>query len=76
MPAEGLYSATVIAETAAEAEGLSTAYYVMGPQKAEEHCASRAGIAALLVAPGDRSGDVRLIALGPDSSEWLRLANI
>ena len=29
-PAEGLYSATVIAPTAAEAEGLSTAFYVMG----------------------------------------------
>jgi thiamine biosynthesis lipoprotein len=74
-PAEGLYSATVIAPTAAEAEGLSTAFYVLGPQKAGEYCATRPEIRALLVAPGDREGDVRVIALGPDSDQWLRLAN-
>ena len=53
-PAEGLYSATVIAPTAAEAEGLSTAFYVMGPEKTGEFCAARPEIAALLVAPGER----------------------
>jgi FAD:protein FMN transferase len=74
-PAEGLYSATVIAPTAAEAEGLSTALYVMGPQKAGEYCAARPEIAALLVAPGDREGDVRLIALGPNNGQWLRLSS-
>jgi thiamine biosynthesis lipoprotein len=63
-PAEGLYSATAIAPSAAEAEGLSTAFYVMGVERSAEFCASRPGIGALLVAPGDREGDVRLIALG------------
>ncbi|MFO0792049.1 MAG: FAD:protein FMN transferase [Pirellulales bacterium] len=74
-PAEGLYSATVLAPTATQAEGLSTAFYVMGPQKAAEYCAARPEIAALLVAPGERAGDVRLNALGQDSSRWLRLAD-
>jgi len=74
-PAEGLYSATVIAPTATEAEGLSTAFYVLGPQKAGEYCAARPEIRALLVAPGDREGDVRLIALGSDCDQWLRLAS-
>lgn len=74
-PAEGLYSATVIAPTAAEAEGLSTAFYVMGPHKAAEYCAARPEIAALLVAPGEREADVQLIALGLDKGQWLRLAN-
>jgi thiamine biosynthesis lipoprotein len=74
-PAEGLYSATVIAPTATEAEGLSTAFYVLGPQHAGEYCAVRPEIRAVLVSPGDREGDVRLIALGPDSDQWLRLAN-
>jgi thiamine biosynthesis lipoprotein len=73
-PAEGLFSATVIAPTAAEAEGLSTAFYVMGPEQAAEYCAARPEIAALLVAPGDRDGDARLIALGPNEDQWLRLA--
>ena len=74
-PADGLYSVTVLAPTATEAEGLSTAFYVMGAQKAAEYCGSRPEIAALLVAPGEREGDVRLIALGPDNRQWLRLAN-
>jgi thiamine biosynthesis lipoprotein len=65
-PAEGLYSATVIAPTAAEAEGLSTAFYVMGAERTGDFCASRAEIAALLVAPGDREGDVRLITFNLD----------
>jgi thiamine biosynthesis lipoprotein len=74
-PAEGLYSTTVLAPTATEAEALSTAFYVMGPQKAAEYCAAHPEIAALLIAPGNREGDVRLIALGPDNDQWLRLAN-
>ncbi|HEX3600586.1 MAG TPA: FAD:protein FMN transferase, partial [Lacipirellulaceae bacterium] len=74
-PAEGLYSATVLAPTAAEAEGLSTAFYVMGPQQVGEYCNAHPDIAALLVAPADREGDVRLIALGSNNSQWLRLAN-
>lgn len=74
-PADGLYSVTVIAPTATEAEGLSTAFYVMGTQMAADYCADRPEIAALLVAPGDRAGDVQLIALGPDTGRWLRLAD-
>lgn len=74
-PAEGLYSVTVLAPTATEAEGLSTAFYVMGTQNAAEFCAARPEIAALLVAPGEREGEARLIALGQDSSRWLRLAD-
>ena len=65
-PAEGLYSATVIAPAAAEAEGLSTAFYVMGPERCGQFCAERPEIAALLVAPGEREGDVRLITFGLD----------
>jgi thiamine biosynthesis lipoprotein len=69
-PAEGLYSATVIASTAAEAEGLSTAFYVMGPERAGEFCAARPEIAALLVAPAEREGDVRLVTFGLDTDRF------
>jgi thiamine biosynthesis lipoprotein len=65
-PADGLYSATAIAPTAAEAEGLSTAFYVMGIERTAEFCAARPKIGALLVAPGEREGEVRLIAFGLD----------
>jgi thiamine biosynthesis lipoprotein len=69
-PADGLYSATVVAPTAAEAEGLSTAFYVMGPEAAGEYCASRPKIAALLIVPGRREGEVQVVALGLDDSQW------
>jgi thiamine biosynthesis lipoprotein len=74
-PAEGLYSATVVAPTAAEAEGLSTAFYVMGPQEVERYCASHPQIAALLVGPAKREGDVRLYAFGFDDEQWQQVAD-
>jgi thiamine biosynthesis lipoprotein len=69
-PAEGLYSATVIAPTAAEADALSTAFYVVGPDEVESYCASRPEVAALLVAPAQREGEVRLFAFGLDDESW------
>ncbi len=74
-PAEGLYSATVIAPTAAEAEGLSTAFYVLGPERTDEFCTARPDIAALLVAPGEREGEVRLFAFGLDDERLQRPAS-
>jgi thiamine biosynthesis lipoprotein len=74
-PAEGLFSATVIAPTAAEAEGLSTAFYVMGPQDVERYCATRPHIAGLLIGPARREGDVNLYAFGLDDDQWQQLAD-
>jgi thiamine biosynthesis lipoprotein len=74
-PAEGLYSATAIAPTAAEAEGLSTAFYVMGADKTGEYCAAHSEVGAMLVAPGEREGDVRLIVLGTMNDRLQPLTN-
>ncbi|HEX2476280.1 MAG TPA: FAD:protein FMN transferase [Lacipirellulaceae bacterium] len=74
-PSEGLYSATVIAPTACEADALSTAFYVMGPEKVGEYCAARPEIATLLVAPGEREGDVQLFAFGLGDEQWTQLAD-
>jgi thiamine biosynthesis lipoprotein len=74
-PAEGLYSATAIAPTAAEADALSTAFYVMGPDKVGEYCAARPEIAALLVAADRRDGEVRLFAFGLEDDQWRPSAN-
>jgi len=68
-PAEGIYSATVIAPTAAEADALSTAFYVMGPEQVADYCAARPELSALLVCPAEREGGVRLHAFGLDD-EW------
>jgi thiamine biosynthesis lipoprotein len=73
-PAEGLYSATVIAPTAAEADALSTAFYVMKPAEVAKYCAEHANIGALLVAPAEREGEIRLFACGLTSDQWRQLS--
>ena len=74
-PAEGIFSATVIAPTAAEADALSTAFYVMGPEKSADYCATRPELSAVLVCPASREGDVRLFAFGLDDGQWEQLAD-
>ena len=74
-PVEGVFSATVIAPTAAEADALSTAFYVLGPEKTAAYCADRPELAAVLVCPADREGDVRLFAFGLDDDRWTQLTD-
>lgn len=54
-PADKLLAATVIAPTAAEADALSTAFFVMGLENARSFCQNRPEIQALLI-PLPRSG--------------------
>lgn len=60
-PAGGMHSATVIAPTAALADGLSTAFYVMGGEQVAEYCAEHPDIKALLVLPAEQAGDVEVV---------------
>ncbi|MBN1855112.1 MAG: FAD:protein FMN transferase [Pirellulales bacterium] len=60
MPAEGVFTSTVLAPTAAEADALATAFYVLGPDGTAPICSKRPEITALLVCPGERSGEIRL----------------
>ena len=71
-PAAGIHSATVIAQSAAEADALSTAFYVMGPDEVGRYCRSHPGIATVLVCPAERSGDVKLLAFGLADDDWQR----
>lgn len=63
-PAEGVLSATVIAPTAALADALSTAFYVMGPQASLEYCRRRPQLAAVLACPVRHSGGFQLRTAG------------
>lgn len=72
-PAEGVLSATVIAPTAAEADALSTAFFVMGVEQAQAYCRARPAISALLVVPTPR-GSIDLVAIQLADSQWQRLA--
>jgi thiamine biosynthesis lipoprotein len=47
-PVDSMLSVTVLADTAAEADALSTAFYVMGVEKAKAYCDNR-GIGAVLI---------------------------
>jgi thiamine biosynthesis lipoprotein len=63
-PAEGVLSVTVVAPSAALADGLSTAFFVMGPERAREYCRTRPEIAALFVCPQTGSGRTEIHAMG------------
>jgi len=75
-PAEGLHSATVIAPTGAEADALSTAFYVMGTEAVEKYCDSRPHIRALLVSPGEKPGTVEICAYNLHDADWQIVADV
>jgi len=64
-PAEGLLSATVVAPTAALADGLSTALLVMGADEAMAFCGSRGDLAAFLVLPRRGGSETRWTGFTP-----------
>jgi thiamine biosynthesis lipoprotein len=59
-PAEGLASATVIARTAAEADALATAFFILGVEGARAYCARCPDVAAVLLPEGDEARPVVL----------------
>jgi thiamine biosynthesis lipoprotein len=69
-PAEGVHSSTVIAPTAAEADALATAFYVLGPEKSLDYCRARPHLAAVLVSPGPRQGSIELHTCGLNDEDW------
>jgi thiamine biosynthesis lipoprotein len=74
-PVTGIYTASAIAPTAAEADALSTAFYVMGPERVGELCATRPDVAAILVCPDDLTDEPRLISFGLKDRRLRPLAN-
>lgn len=62
-PAEGIASASAVAPTAAEADALATAFYVLGVDKTRLYCQTRPEIGAILLPSGE---DARLVAFNLD----------
>jgi len=52
-PAEGIASATAVAATAAEADALATAFYILGVEKTRLYCQTHPGIGAVLLPDGN-----------------------
>lgn len=70
-PAEGLLSATVIAPNAAMADGLSTALFVLGAQRAIEFCRCRPELGAVLVR--QLRGEVDVLTQGVAPEDFRRV---
>jgi len=60
-PAETLASASVLAPTAAEADALATAFFILGVDKAQAYCEAHPAIAAVLLPQGE---DVIPVTIG------------
>jgi thiamine biosynthesis lipoprotein len=69
-PAADVVSATALAPTAAMADALSTAFYVMGADRAIEYCGSRPEIGVLMVCPIRHSGGVEIRTAGVADDDW------
>ena len=63
-PAEGVLSTTVVAPTAALADALSTAFYVMGPDRSLDYCRTHPGIGAVLICAGPHGEESRFTPPG------------
>jgi len=71
-PAEGVFSATVLAPTAALADGLATAFFVMDVEAVKKYCARHPEIAAVLVYPAPEQSGITIRAFGMLETDWTR----
>jgi thiamine biosynthesis lipoprotein len=74
-PAAGVYTATVIAPTAAEADALSTAAFVLGPEHLGQLLANRPDIAVALVCPSNTDSGMTVFAGNLAASDWTPLCD-
>ncbi|MGC3968613.1 MAG: FAD:protein FMN transferase [Pirellulales bacterium] len=69
-PAEGVFSVTVRAPTAAEADALSTAFYLLGYEEAARYCESHPEVGFLMLLPSGKGSSVDLAVCGLAEDEW------
>ena len=65
-----MLSATALADSAADADALATAMYVLGPDGSRALVERLPELAALLVLPGAKAGAVQLLPLGLEEDQW------
>jgi thiamine biosynthesis lipoprotein len=63
-PATGPASVTVLAPTAADADALSTAFYLLGPEAARDYAASHPEVGIVLVQEAPTGSPPRVLAFG------------
>lgn len=72
-PVDGVYTATAVAPTAAEADALATAFYVMGVEAVAEYCSTHPDVGAAMVCPADEPSGIALYSFGLNPENWARL---
>jgi thiamine biosynthesis lipoprotein len=68
-PAEGVASATAVAPTAAEADALATAFFILGVDKTRAYCTAHPDVGAMLLPTGEKSPIV--LNLAPECVDLL-----
>jgi thiamine biosynthesis lipoprotein len=66
-PAEGMLGASVVAATAAEADALATAFFILGVEKAQAYCRTRPDIAAVLL-PAENDAEPICVGLTAENA--------
>ncbi len=69
-PAEGVLSASVICQSAADADALATAMYVLGVDRCGEFCEQHPETGAVIVTRGRRAGSVDVHMFNLDEDEF------
>jgi thiamine biosynthesis lipoprotein len=69
-PAQGMMSTTVICPSAAVADALATALFVMGPDKSRDFCLRHPSVAAVLVYSDPKSGSTVTEAHNLTEDQW------
>ena len=64
-PTDKVLSVTVVCPTAAEADALATAFFVLGPEAGEEFCRKRSDVGMVFVLPAVKGGDIDVRKIGP-----------
>ena len=70
-PAHGPASVTVLAPTAADADALSTAFYLLGAEAAREYAAANPDVGILIVEPGAADETPRVLTFGLNPQDFL-----
>lgn len=69
-PAEGVLSAMACCRSAARADALATAFFVLGEDGTNRYCDQHPDDGALLMLPGSRTGEVRCMARNLAEATW------
>jgi thiamine biosynthesis lipoprotein len=69
-PVDGVLSTTVICPSAADADALATAFYVLGLEKTLAYCERRPDVAAILLMSGKKSGSAEVHTANLKDESW------